>query len=208
MEKGLACPEHVSPISPFGFIWVHLKNKGMSKIFVVKMPARPQTGTGEYVVVTCPKCGKKTYGVAGQKGKKCPVCRRQYAMPDDGGSTRFKTPDEACRYIQAEEAKRAGRMDFAPVSGGFRPAACAPVIARTNKVVSEAKTLDAQFATWARAYFSSVIGDNHTGIPAAVVIAGAAKAGFVGADKLLEKGVTSGLLTRPKPYTVWLAKLE
>ncbi len=162
----------------------------------------------EYIIATCPKCGKKTYGVAGQKGKMCPVCRCQYAMLNDGGSPRFKAPGEAGRFIQAEEAKRAGRLDFAPVAGGFRPAACAPVIARTNKVVSEAKALDAQFATWARAYFSSVIGDNHAGIPAAVVIAGAAKAGFVGADKLLEKGVTSGLLTRPRPYTVWLAKLE
>ncbi len=53
-------------------------------------------------------CGKKTYGVAGQKGKKCPLCRHQYAMPNGNGVPSFKTPEEACRFIEAEETKRAG----------------------------------------------------------------------------------------------------
>ncbi len=184
----------------------------MPRIFTVKLPpnsrAQHTIPPGEYVVVTCPKCGKKTYGVAGQKGKKCPVCRRQYAMPDASDLPRFKTPEEACRYMQAEEAKRAGRFDFAPVTGGFRPAACAPMIARTNKVVAETKTLDAQFATWIRQHFPTVTGSSSTGVPTTAVIAAAAKAGFAGADTLVEKAVASGMLSRPKPYSVWLAKVE
>ncbi len=178
----------------------------MAKIFKVKLPTEPNTRAGEYVVVACPKCGKKTYGVAAQKGKKCPVCRRQFSMPVDDASPRFATPQDACRYIQAEEAKRAGRMDFAPVTGGFRPATCAPVIARTNKVISEPKTLDAQFATWARSYFSPAIGNDSKGVPKTAVVAAAARAGFVGADSLIEKAITSGVLMQPKPYSVWIAK--
>ncbi len=98
-------------------------------------------------------------------------------------------------------------LDFAPVVGGFHPATCAPVIARTNKVVSEAKTLDAQFATWARGYLSTVDGNPSSGILTAVVIAAATKAGFAGADKLLEKAVALGILVHLKPYSIWFRNL-
>ncbi len=177
----------------------------MPKTFVVKMPTGPVTRTGEYVVVTCPKCGKKSYGVVGQKGKTCPVCRRQYSMPGGEEAPHFKTPAEACRFIQAEEIKRAGRLDFAPVVGGFRPIVGAPVVARTNKVITETRSLDAQFLTWVRHYFSTVIGNTSTGVPMAVFIAAAAKAGFTGTDILIEKAIVGGILVRPKPYSVWLA---
>ncbi len=182
----------------------------MPKTFTVKMPQKtapqPNIPPDEYVVVACPKCGKKTYGIAGQKGKKCPVCRRQYPMPDAGPAPRFKTPAEACRFIQAEEAKRAGRMDFTPVCGGLCPSSMAPVIARTDKVISEARSLDAQFATWARGYFSAIDVNPSSGIPTTVVVAAAIKAGFTRADGLIEKAVASGILVRPKPYSVWFSK--
>ncbi len=177
----------------------------MQKRFKVQPPSPPGIRPGEYVVVACPKCGKMTYGVAGQKGKRCPVCRRQFPMPDNAGAPRFQTPEAACRFIQAEEDKRAGRLDFMPAASGFRPAACAPLIPRTDKVMSEPKSLDAQFATWARSYFNSISRDNNTGIPATVVIAAATKAGFASADKLLEKAVSAGTLVRPNPYSVHLA---
>ncbi len=181
----------------------------MSKHFIVKTPSSGAVSpAGSYVVVTCPKCGKKTYGVAGQKEKKCPVCRRQFPMPDGGDIPRFRTPAEAGRFIQAEEAKRAGRLDFVPVIGGFRPAAASPTVARTNKVISGAKTLDAQFLTWARQYFPATGGSGSAGIPATVVIAAATKAGFAGADKLVDKAVTLGFLNRPKPYLVCLARFD
>src|SRR4030042_458685 len=113
----------------------HLRR--MPKTFVVKTGPPPNTQQGEYVVVTCPKCGKWTYSVVGQKGKKCPVCRRQYSLQGVDQTTRFQTPEEACRHIQAEEAKRAGRLDFIPATGGFTPAAHGPTIARTAKKISE-----------------------------------------------------------------------
>ncbi len=176
----------------------------MQKKFKVKLPSQASAPPGDYVVVACPKCGKKTYGVVGQKGKQCPVCRRRFLMPDNANAPRFKTPEAACRYIQAEEAKRAGRMDFAPVASGFRPATCAPVIARTSKVVTEAMSLDAQFTTWARLYLSTVEYNDNTGIPTTVLTAAAIKVGFTSVDKLLEGAIASGLLFRPKPYTIWL----
>ncbi len=77
----------------------------MQKKFKVEMPHPAGAPPGEYVVVACPKCGKKTYGLAGQKGKRCPVCRRQFLMPDNVNAPRFKNPEAACRFIQGEEAK-------------------------------------------------------------------------------------------------------
>jgi hypothetical protein len=180
----------------------------MTKTFSVKLKPELTPLPNSYVVVTCPKCGKNTYGVTGQKGKKCPVCRCQFPMPVGDAAPRFKTPEEACRFIQAEEAKRAGRMDFAPVTSGFRPAACAPVIARTSKVVNETKSLDAQFARWARNYFYSNSSYGRTGIPTATVVAAATKAGFWSADKLVQKAIAGGVLMRPKTYSVWFHELN
>ncbi len=177
----------------------------MQKKFEVKLPSQASTPPGDYVVVACPKCGKKTYGVVGQKGKQCPVCRRRFLMPDNANAPGFKTPEAACRYIQAEEAKRAGRRDFAPVTSGFRPATCAPVIARTSKVVTEALPLDAQFTTWARQYFSSLTRINPAGVPTIVVVAAATKAGFSGVDMLIQKAIAAGILARPKSYVIELA---
>ncbi len=177
----------------------------MPKTFIVKMPPGPAARAGKYIIVTCPRCGKKTYGVVGQTGKKCPVCRRQFLMPVNEASSRFRTPEEACRFIQTEEAGRAGRMDFAPVTGGFRPASSIPIVARTDKVITNAHTLDSQFATWVRAFFSSITEENRAGVPTTVVIAAATKAGFSGADVLIEMAITAHVLARPKPYAIQLA---
>ncbi len=177
----------------------------MQKKFRVKLPSHASAPTGEYVVVACPKCGKKTYGVVGQKGKRCPVCRHQFYMTDNPNAPRFKTPEAACRFIQAEEAKRAGRMDFAHAGGGFCPASCAPVITRTNKILAEAKTLEAQFLTWARQYFTTVVGNSNAGIPMTEVIAAATKAGFAGAGNFIENAVNAGFIIHPKPYSLWIA---
>ncbi len=176
----------------------------MTKNFTVKLKPEQNPVPSSYVVVTCPQCGKLTYGVAGQKGKKCPVCRHQFPMPAVQGVLCFKTPEEVCRFIQGEEAKRVGRMDFAPVTSGFRPAAYTPVIARTSKLITETKSLDAQFATWAHKYFLTVNGSSCTGVPTTSVIASAAKAGFMSPDKLIEKAIASGLLFHPRSYSVWL----
>jgi hypothetical protein len=94
------------------------------------------------------------------------------------------------------------------VTSGFRPAACAPVIARTSKVVNETKSLDAQFARWARNYFYSKSSYGRTGIPTATVVAAATKAGFWSADKLVQKAIAGGVLMRPKTYSIWFHELN
>ena len=179
----------------------------MPKTFIVKIPQNKPPKSPAYVIVTCPKCGKKTYGMAGQKGKKCTVCRYLYAIPDEASAPHFQTPEEARRHIQAEEAKRAGRLDFVPTTGGFTPAAHGPTIARTAKKISEARTMDTQFAVWVRQFFQSTPDNSSLGVPTTIVVAAATNAGFAGADILVERAVTAGLLLHPKPYSVWLAAI-
>jgi hypothetical protein len=176
----------------------------MPKTFAVKIPLNQPPESPAYVIVTCPKCDKMTYGVAGQKGKKCPVCRHSYAMPDKASTLHFQTSEEACRHIQSEEAKRAGRLDFVPATSSFTPAERAPTIARTIKKISEARTMDTQFSVWVRQFFRSITGNSSLGVPTTIVVAAAARAGFAGADILVERAETAGLLLHPKPYSVWL----
>ncbi|OLS11974.1 MAG: hypothetical protein RBG13Loki_4413 [Promethearchaeota archaeon CR_4] len=180
----------------------------MPKSFVVKTPSSPDTQQGEYVIVTCPKCGKKSYSVIGQKGKNCPVCHRHYTLKGIENLPRYKTPEEVCRVIQVAETKRAGRSDFVPVVSTFHPTTCASRIARTNKVVSVARSIDVQFITWVRNYFQVTGGNRNAGMPITMLVVDAIKAGFVGASQLVEKNIAAGLLVRPKPYSVTLANLN
>jgi len=166
----------------------------------------PSEQSGEHVVIVCPKCGKLIIGKSTQNAKQCPVCHHRFLVAGRNVVvTTFARPSDATRFIAAEEAKRAGRLDFHAVQSFGPVTAKEKVVApRTRKVVGGTTSPRAEFLTWARGFFAASGGDPDRGLPAMQVVAEATKAGFTGAGDLVEQALADGSLVRPKPYTLWV----
>src|SRR5271157_425727 len=163
------------------------------------------TSSQTYAVVACTKCGKFTYAPARQKARQCPVCRRRFLVAGVEPLATFASPTEAARFIAAEEAKKTSRLDFSPVVG-FAPASAKHIAQpRTEKTCGMLpKTLES-FSAWVKRYFAQQGDIPAAGIPAMQVTAAAIKAGFVNSGPLFDQLVKTGVLLRPRSYTLVLA---
>jgi ribosomal protein L37AE/L43A len=155
-----------------------------------------------YAVVACTKCGKLTYAPISQKARQCPVCRRRFPVAGVEPLAMFGSPTEATRFIAGEDAKKAGRMDFAPVTG-FAPASARQITRpRTEKACGSLPKTAEKLAAWVKRYFSQLGDVPAGGVPTMQVTAAASKAGFASASILIKQLVSNGILKCPKPYTV------
>ena len=162
-------------------------------------------GNQFYAVVACTKCGKLTYAPTTQKARQCSVCRRRFPVAGVDPVATFTSPTEATRFIAAEEAKKAGRMDFAPAAG-FTPASAQHIAQpRTEKACGALPKTAESFAAWVKRYFKEFGDIPAGGIPAMQVAAAATRAGFANPSNLLKQQEKCGIIKCPKSYTVELA---
>ncbi|HMF31911.1 MAG TPA: hypothetical protein VKK79_10870 [Candidatus Lokiarchaeia archaeon] len=163
----------------------------------------PTSNTGtQYIIISCPRCGKLIVVVGTQKGKQCPVCRRRFQIAGITPIAVFAHPIEATRFIAGEAAKKNLRLDFESVVG-FAPVSVRHLkLTRTDKVCGALPTNYQNFKAWIHNYFARFGEIGPAGIPAMELIAAATQAGFSSVSNFVERAINDGTLTRPKSYSL------
>ncbi len=176
----------------------------------------------------CPECGVRTDDVVAtgnrQDEKAWPYVFQESSW---NGGNLFTTDISSTVFFCTRAVVDCARqykftnMKFIPVeegSGAYkRKLELIKRLTASRQRISERgiRSLDEQFVIWVRQYLLEVTdsgfagvprvkGDRITGIPATTVITTATNAGFPVVDKLIENAVTAGILTRPKPDSIWL----